>query len=183
MQNLDIALLWIDLEMTGLNPQINHIIEIASIITDLELNIIATGPEFAIYRSEDELNTMDKWNWEHHTESGLVERVRKSSTSVAQAEAATLEFLQIYAKPRKAILCGNSVWQDRRFLNSEMPTLEEYLHYRQIDVSSIKELAKAWLPELPKFQKNNAHRALDDILESIEELRYYKEKIFLRLAD
>lgn len=178
MQSLSLPLLWIDLEMTGLDPQRNHIIEIASIITDVELNIVARGPEFAIARTEEELATMDDWNWKHHTESGLVQRVRSSHIDIAQAERETLDFVAQFAKPHQALLCGNSVWQDRRFLDAQMPKISDYLHYRQIDVSTIKELAKAWFPGLGKFKKNNTHRALEDILESIEELRYYRTTLF-----
>ncbi len=169
-------LIWMDLEMTGLDPDKDVIIEMATIATDGNLNIIAEGPVLAIRQPEEKLLGMDEWNQTHHSESGLLERVRKEGVLEREAEARTLAFIEQHAEKRTAPLCGNTIWQDRRFLARYMPTLEAYLHYRIVDVSSLKELALRWRPALLKgFAKKNAHTALADILESIEELRYYKE--------
>lgn len=174
-------LIWMDLEMTGLDPDNDVIIEMATIATDGDLNIIAEGPVLAIRQSEEKLLGMDEWNQTHHSESGLLDRVRKEGVLEREAEAQTLAFIEQYAEKRTAPLCGNTIWQDRRFLARYMPTLEAYLHYRIVDVSSLKELALRWRPALLKgFAKKNAHTALADIRESIEELRYYKEH-FIRL--
>ena len=175
----DDLLVWIDLEMTGLDIDNCSIIEIATVLTDGNLNIIAEGPNLAIQCSEDELSAMDEWNTSHHNASGLVERVRNSDDSMSEAESATLEFLEEYCVKGSAPLCGNSVWNDRRFLSKDMPQLDEFLHYRLLDVSSIKILAKSWYPELGRYPKKGAHLARDDILESIEELRYYRNHIFI----
>jgi oligoribonuclease len=176
------ALVWIDLEMTGLNTDTDRIIEIATIVTDADLNIVAQGPVLAVYQSDEVLAGMDEWNTRTHKGSGLVERVKASSLTEADAEQQTLEFLQLYVPKGKSPLCGNSICQDRRFLARTMPTLEAYVHYRNLDVSSIKELIKRWRPALNNgFEKKNTHKALDDILESIEELKYYREH-FLRLS-
>ena len=176
------ALVWIDLEMTGLNTDTDRIIEIATIVTDADLNIVAQGPVLAVHQSDGVLAGMDEWNTRTHTGSGLVERVKASSLTEADAEQQTLEFLQLYVPKGKSPLCGNSICQDRRFLARGMPTLEAYVHYRNLDVSSIKELIKRWRPALNNgFEKKNTHKALDDILESIEELKYYREH-FLRLS-
>ena len=173
-------LVWMDLEMTGLDPAKEVIIEMATIITDSDLNVVAEGPVLAINQPETILAAMDDWNQTHHAASGLLERVRQSPVSEREAEAQTLAFLEKHVEPNGSPLCGNTIWQDRRFLNRYMPTLEAYLHYRNVDVSSIKELVKRWRPDLMGgFSKRNAHTALSDILESIDELKYYREH-FLR---
>jgi len=172
-------LVWIDLEMTGLVPERDVIIEIASIVTTQDLDVIAEGPMLAIAQSEATLAAMDEWNTRHHTASGLVERVRKEGVVLAEAEAATLAFIEPLTERGQAVLCGNTIWQDRRFLARYMPRLEAHFHYRMIDVSSIKELARRWRPEiLAGFTKQNEHKALADIRESIAELAYYKSRFF-----
>lgn len=174
-------LIWIDLEMTGLNVIQDRIIEIATIVTDSHLNVIAEGPVFAIHQPEMTLEQMDDWNVSHHTASGLVARVKASTVNEMEAEAATLAFLQQYVPEGSSPMCGNSVWQDRRFLSRYMPALERYFHYRLIDVSTLKELARRWVPRIyGGFQKESQHLALADIRESIEELKYYRSH-FLRL--
>ena len=174
-------LIWMDLEMTGLDPENDRIIEMATIVTDSELNVLAEGPVLAISVPEEKLAAMDEWNQTHHAASGLLERVRKSRVSTAEAEAQTLAFVAQFAEKDTAPLCGNTIWQDRRFLARYMKTLEDYLHYRIIDVSSLKELARRWRPELlGRINKQNSHTALADIRESIEELRYYRAH-FLKL--
>ena len=178
---MTLNLVWMDLEMTGLDPESEVIIEMATIITDSELNVLAEGPVLAIQAPEAKLAAMDDWNQTHHSASGLLERVRKSAVTVLEAEAQTLAFLERHVEKNAAPLCGNTLWQDRRFLVRYMPALEAYLHYRNIDVSSLKELARRWRPELLSgFSKQNAHTALADIRESIDELRYYREH-FLKL--
>jgi len=173
------ALVWIDLEMTGLDPDKDCIIEMATIITDADLNIISEGPVLAIYQEDPVLEAMDEWNTRTHTASGLVERVRTSGYNETDAEALTLEFIRQYIPKNRSPLCGNSICQDRRFLHRNMPKLEAYLHYRNLDVSSIKELVVRWRPSLSDgFKKKNTHQALDDIRESIDELRYYRECFF-----
>ena len=169
-------LVWMDLEMTGLDPKENKIIEIATIITDKNLEVIAEGQVYSIHQSEEELAKMDDWNVKTHTESGLIERVRSSVITDRQCELEILDFIKKYVPERKSPLCGNSIWQDRRFLIEYMPTLEKYLHYRNIDVSTIKELVRLWKPEL-KYIKQERHTALSDIRESIEELRFYRKQI------
>ena len=172
-------LVWMDLEMTGLNPHRHVIIEIASIVTDSDLNLIAEGPELAIRTAEADLAAMNRWNVEHHTKSGLLEDVRDSQVTLAEAEALTLEFLNTHTVKRRTHLCGNSVWQDRRFLRRYMPLIEDWFHYRIIDISSMKELFKRWHPGIVKaLKKNTEHRALADIRESIQELKFYREKFF-----
>lgn len=171
-------LIWIDLEMTGLNPAHDRIIELAVLVTDNQLNIIAEGPVFAIHQSDDLLSGMDEWNTKHHTQSGLVERVRKSVVNEIQAEEAVLAFLSSYLKPGESPLCGNSIHQDRIFLAKYMPKLEKFCHYRNLDVSTVKELARRWAPELV-FKKESKHQALDDIKESIAELKFYREHFFI----
>ena len=175
-------LVWIDLEMTGLDPDRHAICEIATIITDSDLHIIAEGPNLVIHLDRDVLAEMDPWCVEHHGRSGLTKRIRESEVTNDQAEKLTIDFVGKYVQPNTAPLCGNSIWQDRRFLERYMPNLEAYLHYRMIDVSSIKECVKRWYPTdyLPP-PKTNSHRALDDIIESVNELRYYREKIFVPL--
>jgi oligoribonuclease len=178
MGESDERLVWIDLEMTGLDIGKESIIEIATVVTDGELNILATGPNLAVSVSEELLAGMDEWNTTHHNESGLVERVRTESVSCEQAEAETLAFLKKWVSQGVAPLCGNSIWNDKKFMEKEMPLLVDYLHYRMIDVSTVKELARRWYPEIARYEKKGAHLALDDILESIEELRYFRERIF-----
>ena len=174
------SLVWMDLEMTGLDPERDRIIEIAAIVTDDQLNILAEGPVLALAQPEDRLNAMDEWNLSHHQASGLLDRVRASQVTEAAAEQAILAFVASHVQRDAAPLCGNSIWQDRRFLARHMPALEGYLHYRSIDVSSIKELAQRWRPDLADgFVKRNAHRALSDIRESIAELAYYRAQRFI----
>ena len=171
-------MVWIDLEMTGLDIEKESIIEIATVITDSELNIIAQGPNLAVSVSEELLADMDEWNTTHHNQSGLVERIRHEGVSISEAQQQTLEFLKQWVNPKTAPLCGNSVWNDRRFLDKEMPLVADYLHYRMVDVSTIKELARRWYPKVDKYRKKLSHLALDDILESIEELQYFRDKVF-----
>lgn len=173
-------LIWIDLEMTGLNPDTDVIIEMATIVTDKELNVLAEGPVLAIHQPDSILNGMDEWNTNQHGKSGLTARVRASQITIEQAQAQTLAFLKHWVPARKSPICGNSICQDRRFLYRHMPELEAYFHYRNLDVSSLKELVSRWAPELQAgFKKGGTHLALDDIRESIAELRYYREH-FLR---
>ena len=173
-------LIWIDLEMTGLDSQTDRIIEIAAIITDSQLNILAEGPVLAIHQSDATLAKMDDWNQKQHGESGLIARVRASQTNEREAELRTLEFLNLYVPRGKSPMCGNSICQDRRFLARCMPELEAYFHYRNLDVSTLKELARRWYPERSKgFSKTSAHLALQDIRDSIEELRFYRERLFV----
>ena len=176
-------LVWIDLEMTGLLPESDVIIEIASIVTDAQLNVIEEGPVIAVSQPLTRLARMDEWNTRTHTESGLVNRVKSSTIDTAEAENQTLQFIRRFVPGNHSPLCGNSICQDRRFLARYMPRLEAYLHYRNLDVSSIKELVVRWRPELLKgFSKQNTHKAMDDIRESIEELKYYR-RTFLRAAE
>ena len=169
-------LIWIDLEMTGLNPAKDHIIEIATIVTDQELEIIAQGPSIAVHQSEKTLMAMDDWNTEHHSNSGLWDRVLESDVSAKEAQQLTIEFLQEHVPIHSSPMCGNSICQDRRFLAKWMPKLENYFHYRQIDVSSIKELIRRWNPQLlDGFSKTGQHLALADVEESIKELKYYRQ--------
>ena len=169
-------LIWIDLEMTGLNPMKDKIIEIATIVTDKELNIIAEGPSLAVNQPESVLEAMDDWNTEHHSNSGLWDRVVSSDISLKDAEAMTIEFLQEHVDIHTSPMCGNSICQDRRFLAKWMPKLENFFHYRQVDVSSIKELIRRWNPQLlDGFSKSGQHLALADIQESIKELAYYRQ--------
>ena len=178
---VDAPLVWMDLEMTGLDPDANVIIEIATLLTNADLEIIAEGPVLAIHQPEAELEKMDEWNTTHHGQSGLTERVRASKVDTEAAEELTLAFLREHLQPGEAPLCGNSICQDRRFLARHMPALSGFLHYRMIDVSTLKELARRWHPAaLEGFSKREAHRALEDIRESIAELRHYRER-FLRL--
>jgi oligoribonuclease len=171
-------LVWIDLEMTGLNPETSVILEIAAVVTDGSLRTVAEGPDLAIHYSERILRGMESWSKIQHEASGLLERVRASSVDCRKAEEEMLGFLSEHCKKGESPLCGNSIWQDRRFLIKHMPKLETFFHYRNIDVSSIKELVKRWYPTLPAYKKKKAHLALSDIKESIKELRYYREKVF-----
>ncbi|MCW5582426.1 MAG: oligoribonuclease [Gammaproteobacteria bacterium] len=171
-------LIWIDLEMTGLNPEKDKILEIATVVTDSNLNVLAEGPVFALHQSNELLEQMDDWNTKQHNGSGLVTRVKESVITEKMAETATSEFLKGYVPEGKSPMCGNSIWQDRRFLTRYMPELEKYFHYRMIDVSTLKELSLRWAPKIYSgFQKESRHLALDDIRDSIAELRYYREKL------
>lgn len=168
-------LIWIDMEMTGLDPEKERIIEMATIVTDSNLNVIAEGPVLAVHQPDELLQAMDSWNTRHHNASGLVKRVKASKVTEAEAEALTLEFLRKYVPEGKSPMCGNSVHQDRRFLWRYMPQLEKFFHYRLLDVSTLKELALRWAPRVyAGLQKESKHLALDDIRESIEELKYYR---------
>lgn len=172
-------LIWIDLEMTGLDTLNDTIIEIATIVTDSELNILAEGPVFAIHTPDIVLNSMDDWNTRQHGQSGLIDRIRRSNVTMAQAETETIAFLSKYVESGRSPMCGNSICQDRRFLARQMPTLERFFHYRNLDVSTVKELAYRWRPDiLSSFEKKGNHLALDDIRDSIRELRHYKEHFF-----
>lgn len=168
-------LIWIDLEMTGLDPEKERIIEMATIVTDSELNIIAEGPVLAVHQSDELLNNMDSWNTKQHNASGLVARVQASKVTEAEAEQETLAFLKQYVPAGKSPMCGNTIYQDRRFLTKYMPELEKFFHYRLLDVSTLKELAFRWAPQIYSgMQKESKHLALDDIRESIAELKYYR---------
>jgi oligoribonuclease len=172
-------LIWIDLEMTGLKPDSDSIIEIATVVTDKELNILASGPELAIHQPEAVLAGMDDWNQRQHGSSGLLVRVRASLVSAGEAEARTLEFLAPWVPPGASPMCGNSICQDRRFLARQMPALERYFHYRNLDVSTLKELARRWAPRVAEsFAKEGAHLAQADILDSIRELEHYRKELF-----
>ncbi len=172
-------LIWIDLEMTGLDTQTDRIIEIATVVTDSQLNVLAEGPVLAIHQSDATLAAMDDWNRKQHGGSGLAARVRASGLGEREAETRTLAFLSQYVPPGKSPMCGNSICQDRRFLARCMPDLEGYFHYRNLDVSTLKELARRWYPERIKgFNKSSTHLALQDIHDSIEELRFYRERLF-----
>ena len=175
----DDNLIWVDLEMTGLNPDTDTVIEIATIVTDANLNILAEGPVRAIQCEQHLLDSMDEWNQTHHGSSGLLDRVKQSSVTMQQAELDTIAFLTDWVGAGKSPMCGNSICQDRRFMVRTMPELETYFHYRNIDVSTIKELVRRWKPEIAtSFRKKNTHLALDDIRESIVELTLYREKVF-----
>lgn len=173
-------LVWVDLEMTGLDPETCTIIEIATIVTNSNLDILAIGPNIAIHQDDAVLDAMDEWNTTHHGASGLIERVRQSRVSLAEAEALTLQFLQNHVHFGDSPLCGNSIGQDRRFLRRYMPAMEAYLHYRSIDVSTVKELVRRWYgPHMQAPAKDGNHLALDDIMESIEELKFYRRNVFV----
>ena len=175
MSKSDNNLIWVDLEMTGLDTTTDYIIEIATIVTDPQLNILEEGPVIAIHQPDEILNKMDDWNTRQHNQSGLVERVKNSQYGVAEAESLTIEFLQKFVPAGKSPMCGNSICQDRRFMHRLMPKLEEYFHYRNLDVSTLKELMKRWAPEKPAYDKKATHLALDDIRDSINELKHYRE--------
>jgi oligoribonuclease len=171
-------LIWIDLEMTGLAPDTDLIIEIATIVTDKHLTVLAEGPVIAVHQSAAVLAAMDDWNRKQHGSSGLSERVLASRIDAAGAERETLTFLEAWVEPRRSPMCGNSICQDRRFLARHMPALERFFHYRNLDVSTLKELAQRWAPHIAQaFQKNSTHLALDDVRESIRELRFYRERL------
>lgn len=171
-------LIWIDLEMTGLNPDRDHIIEIATVVTDSQLNVVADGPVIAIHQPEAILSLMDDWNVKQHTSSGLIARVKESNISEEQAMAETIEFLLHHVPPKKSPMCGNSICQDRRFLYRWMPKLEQYFHYRNLDVSTLKILAMHWAPKVFQgMKKESKHLAMDDIYDSIAELKYYRENL------
>ncbi len=174
-------LVWVDLEMTGLEPRHDKVLEIASIVTDSELNILAEGPEIAIYQPDEVLDNMDEWCVRQHGMSGLTERCRKSTVSEQEASEQTINFLKDYVPAGKSPMCGNSICQDRRFMHVHMLSLEEFFHYRNIDVSTIKELARRWKPELVDgYTKKGVHLALEDIRESIEELKHYRKSFFIK---
>ena len=176
----DDNLIWIDLEMTGLDTDNDSILEIATIVTDKDLNVLAEGPVFAIRHEVDRLESMDSWNRNQHSKSGLWQQVLDSTTAHAQAEQATLEFLKVWTPAGKSPMCGNSICQDRRFLHRQMPRLERHFHYRNLDVSTLKELSRRWSPQIARgLNKESAHTALSDIRDSIEELRYYRERVFV----
>lgn len=178
MSELAQRLIWIDLEMTGLIPEHDQIIEIATLVTDKDLNLIAEGPVFAIKTSDKALDAMDDWNTRTHTQSGLVARIRAEGVSMAEAEQKTLDFLREHVTERASPMCGNSICQDRRFLARQMPALEAYFHYRNLDVSTLKELARRWKPEaLEGLKKQHAHTALADIQESVAELAHYRSTL------
>src|SRR3954463_3603014 len=175
------VLVWLDMEMTGLDPERERIIEVATILTDGQLTEIATGPELVIHQSDEVLAAMDDWNKSHHGASGLVDRVKASTIADADAEAQTIAFINQYVPAKdRPVLAGNSIHQDRRFIHRYMPALDKRLHYRMVDVSTIKELARRWFPAIvsKQPQKKETHRALDDIRESIDELRFYKQNLF-----
>jgi len=173
-------LVWVDMEMSGLLPETDRILEIAMIVTDGDLNIVAEGPVLVVHQEDAVLDRMDAWNKGTHSKSGLIDKVKASTLTEAEVEAECLAFLKQHVKSSISPMCGNTIHQDRRFMNRYMPKLEAYFHYRNIDVSTIKELCKRWQPEIAKgFSKQQAHTALADIIESVEELRYYKEKLFI----
>lgn len=176
----DSNLVWLDLEMTGLEPTTDYVLEVATIVTDSDLNILAEGPVLAIHQSDEILDNMDEWCVTQHGKSGLTDRCRKSTVTEAEACAQTIEFLKKYVPAGTSPMCGNSISQDRRFMYLHMSELEEYFHYRNLDVSTIKELARRWRPELlDEFKKKGTHLALEDIKESIQELQMYRKKFFI----
>ena len=169
-------LIWVDMEMTGLDPDNDRIIEVAVVVTDSELNVLGEGPVFAIHQSDEILDGMDAWNKGTHGRSGLIDRVKASTVNEADAEKALIDFLKAYVPNGKSPMCGNTICQDRRFMARGMPKLEAFFHYRNLDVSTLKELCKRWKPELASgFKKHQKHTALADIMESIDELKYYRE--------
>jgi oligoribonuclease len=172
-------LVWMDMEMTGLDPKTCVVLEIATLVTDKDLNLLAEGPVLVVHQPQTILDAMDDWNKEHHGKSGLIDQVKNSKITLAQAEQSTLDFVAQHCAPKTSPLCGNTIYQDRRFLLEYMPKLEDFFHYRLIDVSTIKELVKRWYgPESQAPSKKQTHKALDDIRETIEELNFYREKVF-----
>ena len=172
----DMNLVWVDMEMTGLDPDTDRIIEVAVVVTDMHLNVLAEGPVFAIHQSDETLDKMDNWNKGTHGRSGLIDRVRASTVTEADAETALIAFLKNFVPAGKSPMCGNTICQDRRFMARGMPKLEAFFHYRNLDVSTLKELCRRWKPELASgFKKHQKHTALADIIESVEELKYYRE--------
>ena len=170
-------LVWVDMEMTGLQPDSDRVIEIAVLVTDPQLNVVAAGPVLVVHQPDEVLDAMDAWNKSTHAKTGLIERVRTSSLTEADAERQALEFLTAHVPANASPLCGNSICQDRRFLARWMPRLEAHFHYRNLDVSTLKELVRRWKPELKGFSKEGKHEALADILESIEELKFYRKNV------
>jgi oligoribonuclease len=170
-------LIWIDMEMTGLQPDSDRVIEIAMLVTDPQLNVLATGPVLVVHQPDSVLESMDSWNKSTHAKSGLIEKVRASDLTEADAERQALAFLAAHVPPGASPMCGNSICQDRRFLARWMPRLEAHFHYRNLDVSTLKELVKRWKPELKSFAKEGKHEALADILESLEELKFYRKSV------
>ncbi len=183
MSELATNLIWIDLEMTGLDTDNDLIIEIATIVTDSELNILAEGPVVAIHQPDSVLDAMDEWNTRQHNQSGLVKRIRDSRFTVTDAERQTLEFIRKLVPERVSPMCGNSICQDRRFMHRLMPELENYFHYRNLDVSSVKEVISRWYPGQPLYEKQSTHLALDDIRDSIAELKYFRQHYFVAKAN
>ncbi|MDO8775243.1 MAG: oligoribonuclease [Burkholderiaceae bacterium] len=172
----EMNLVWVDMEMTGLDPDTDRIIEVAVVVTDMQLNVLAEGPVFAIHQSDETLNKMDAWNKGTHGRSGLIERVKASTVTEEDAEKALVDFLKHFVPAGKSPMCGNTICQDRRFMVRGMPKLEAFFHYRNLDVSTLKELCRRWRPELlAGFKKHQKHTALADIIESVEELKYYRE--------
>ncbi len=182
LENETTNLLWMDLEMTGLDPSLDEIIEVATVVTTSSLDIVEVGPTLVLYQPEVRLAQMDNWNRKHHRESKLWDEVVKSPINVIEAEEMILQFVKSHFQEKKGVLCGNSIWQDRRFIRKHMPRLDSYLHYRMIDVSTVKELIKIWYFKKKEKEKSNKHRAYDDILESIEELRYYRKNFFVHVG-
>jgi oligoribonuclease len=178
MRGVSAPLVWIDLEMSGLDPDTCAILEIATLVTNAELDVIAEGPDLVVHQDDAVLDAMDAWCTKHHGESGLTAAVKASTVSLADAEQQTLEFLARHCQPGASPLCGNSVWQDRRFIIAYMPALDRFLHYRLVDVSTVKELVKRWYPSLQAPKKVEGHRALDDIRESLTELKFYRAAVF-----
>ena len=170
-------LVWVDMEMTGLDPETDRVIEIATIVTTQDLEVLAEGPVIALRQSEAAIAAMDEWNTRTHTQSGLVDRIRSSTIDEAEASARTLAFLEEWVKPNSSPMCGNSICQDRRFMVKHLPELAGFFHYRNLDVTTLKLLATYWRKDLPAVPKRNVHEALADIRESIEELRYYREHL------
>lgn len=176
-------LIWIDLEMTGLDTEQDEIIEIATVITDSQLNVLAEGPVFAIHQSDERLARMDDWNQKQHARSGLYQRVQQSTMDLRTAELRTLEFISDYVPRGTSPMAGNSICQDRRFLARQMPELEAWFHYRNFDVSTLKEISRRWYPKAPSFNKSSHHLALDDIYDSIDEMKHYRDTILQTSAD
>jgi len=175
------AIVWMDMEMSGLEPETDRILEVAVLVTDGELEVVAEGPNLVVHQVDEVLDAMDEWNTSHHGQSGLTQRVRESTIDEAQASAALMAFLEEHTTKKKAPLAGNSIHQDRRFVAKYLPEVEDWLHYRNVDVSTLKELAKRWYPKpyAGRPTKKGSHRAMDDLMESIEELKYYRKALFL----